>query len=51
MQATLRDPEDASVDDDDDGQWQPERAERREDGVGVVETDVTDARICVILLA
>ena len=51
MKSTLRDPEDATVDDDDDGQRQPEGAERREDGVGVVLTDLTDARICVVLFA
>ena len=49
MQSALRDPEDAAVDDDDDGQRQPERAERREDGVRVILTDLTDARVRVVL--
>jgi len=47
--STLGDPEDAAVDDDDDSERQPERPERREDGVGIVLTDVTDACVRVIL--
>jgi len=48
-QSSLGNPEDFAVNDDDDGERQPECAKCREDCIGVVLTDAADTSLRVIL--